>query len=71
MGWEVQKACLIPVNVGAGWRGDSPETTEGWQTVATVGDEDAAEKKLQEFLSWNKGRGFFYRIVHARRPQKA
>jgi len=72
MGWEIQKAVLIPVAFPSMWGKDrEPITQEVWQTVANVGDEAHAEKELKRYLDWNKDRGFFYRIADTRRPQKA
>lgn len=72
MGWEIQKAVLIPVSVPGIWGVDrEPITQEVWQIVANPGDEAQAERKLKEYLDWNKGRGFFYRIAETRGPQKA
>jgi len=72
MGWEIQKAVLIPVASPSMWGKDQePITQEVWQTVANAGDEAHAEKKLKEYLEWNKDRGFFYRMADVRSPQKA
>ena len=65
MGWEVQKACLIPIFPGDIWRKDSSETEELWQVVATAGDKWQAAKKLEEFLHYNQGSKIFYRMVEA------
>lgn len=63
MRYEIQKACIIPVSVGAGWRGDSAFTTEVWQAIDSAGSKEEAQKKLEATLNFNKGRGFFYRIA--------
>ena len=71
MGFEIQKACLIPVTTGPGWKGDSPITTEVWQTVANCGDQFEAAKKMRDYLRYNKGRGFFYRMIEVLSMEKS
>lgn len=71
MSYEIQKACLIPISVGAGWRGDHSETTEVWMTVAQSLVKDQAEQKLNRFLEYNKGKEIFYRIVKAENAVKS
>lgn len=64
MRYEIQKACLIPVFPTSVWRGGGKSPTqELWQVVDTAGDEEEAVQKFDRCLTFNKGKGIFYRLV--------